>query len=288
LGLLERIFVWYVLTAGAIAAGFGFTAPAPQPGRTAIYLGIHAAVLAVALNLRRLARWRTPGEALLSRGLLTAVGLPIVFQSLALVLPGIHPEPFELRWIELDRAWFGVDPTVAAQRFVTPAAFELLQLCYSTFYLLPAVLVLVLLGARRIEAGERALATIAFAFLLSYAGYLIWPTLPPYRFLHHGPPLHGLLLADALHALLDGAELHRWDCFPSGHTMVTLVTLVLAWREARRLFWWLLPVGTLLIASTIALRYHYAVDVLAGAAGAVVALLLARLLLRAEAAAQTS
>jgi membrane-associated phospholipid phosphatase len=46
---------------------------------------------------------------------------------------------------------------------------------------------------------------------------------------------------------------------------VTLVTLWLARRSTPRLFWALLPIGTGLIVSTVALRYHYAVDVIAGA-----------------------
>jgi membrane-associated phospholipid phosphatase len=56
----------------------------------------------------------------------------------------------------------------------------------------------------------------------------------------------------------------KLDAFPSGHTMITVAVLIVAWRRARRLFWVLLPVGTLLIFSTMYCRYHYLVDVLAG------------------------
>jgi membrane-associated phospholipid phosphatase len=54
--------------------------------------------------------------------------------------------------------------------------------------------------------------------------------------------------------------------FPSGHTMIAAAVLIVAFRRARRLFWFLLPVGIGLIVSTVYCRYHYLVDVLAGLA----------------------
>ncbi|HVG36479.1 MAG TPA: phosphatase PAP2 family protein, partial [Thermoplasmata archaeon] len=49
-----------------------------------------------------------------------------------------------------------------------------------------------------------------------------------------------------------------------GHTMITTAVLIVAWRRAWKLFWWLLPAATLLIFSTMYCRYHYLVDVIAG------------------------
>lgn len=59
--------------------------------------------------------------------------------------------------------------------------------------------------------------------------------------------------------------------------MLSLVSLALAWR-VRALFFGLLPVVSLLVFSTVALRYHYVVDVLAGAAAVAPGLWLSRLL----------
>ena len=53
--------------------------------------------------------------------------------------------------------------------------------------------------------------------------------------------------------------------FPSLHAGVSLLTLVYAWRHVR---WYVLPLGivvTGLLASTVYLRHHYVVDLLAGA-----------------------
>jgi membrane-associated phospholipid phosphatase len=62
--------------------------------------------------------------------------------------------------------------------------------------------------------------------------------------------------------------------FPSLHAAVSLVALACAWRYLRRWFWALLPFVVGLWASTIYLRHHYTVDLLAGLALAPAALAL--------------
>jgi membrane-associated phospholipid phosphatase len=68
---------------------------------------------------------------------------------------------------------------------------------------------------------------------------------------------------------LDWLEGIHYDCFPSGHTAVT----VLAWWSSRRLsqglFWTYSAYTICMVFSTVYLRYHYAIDTGAGAAVAV-------------------
>lgn len=51
---------------------------------------------------------------------------------------------------------------------------------------------------------------------------------------------------------------------PSGHTMMTLMNMILAFRFRSKLRWVFLIMGCSLIFSTVYLRYHYVVDVIAG------------------------
>ena len=46
--------------------------------------------------------------------------------------------------------------------------------------------------------------------------------------------------------------------------MVTVAVLAEAARRSRKTFLWFLPFGTGLVLATVAGRYHYVVDVLAG------------------------
>lgn len=260
---LDRVWIAYllaVLAVGALADGGGDAAHQP-----AAFLGLHLGLLAVQLLLRARAD-RLPGALpRVSRALAAIVSAPLTFSAMGWLLPAVHPQPWEWRWHAFDRAAFGVDPTVALQGLMTPWFTEVLQWCYAAFYLLPiGACLCVLAGAGR-AAFDRAVVLVVFAFLVSYLGYLLFPTLPPYRFLDHGAPLRGVWLAEELNALLYAAEANRWDCFPSGHTMLSLVSVALVWRHARRWLWLFLPVATLLVFSTMALRYHWVIDVVAGA-----------------------
>lgn len=258
---VDRVWLWYLAAACTAVAIGGMGAPQGQP---APYIAVHVGLAIGVLAVKRWSAVRGRRAQIWARGALAAVALPVVFSSMGWVLPAVHPEPYEWLWIAADRRMWGGDPTVVAGAALSPWTTEVLQWAYSTFYFLPVAVVVGVARRRSDAAFESALVTVVFCFLLSYLGYFLWPTLPPYRFLPHGDPLQGGWLANTLYASIDAVELHRWNCFPSGHTMVSVVCLALAWRWVRGLFLILLPVVSLLVVSTVALRYHYAADVLAG------------------------
>jgi membrane-associated phospholipid phosphatase len=103
--------------------------------------------------------------------------------------------------------------------------------------------------------------------LVSYIGYLIVPARGPRFLLKHLQhiPLQGLWLFQGMQSTLDRLESAHYDCFPSGHTELT----ILAWWGSRmvsnRLFKVYFAYTPLIIFATVYLRYHYSVDVLAGA-----------------------
>ncbi len=48
--------------------------------------------------------------------------------------------------------------------------------------------------------------------------------------------------------------------------MISVAVLIVMWKRARDVFWWLLPIASVLILSTVYCRFHYVVDLIAGAA----------------------
>ncbi len=262
---LDRVWIAYLLAAlavGVLADGGGDPAH-----RQVAFLALHGGLLAVQLWLRAFAD-RLPGALPVVLRVLAAIAsAPLTFSAMGWLLPAVHPEPWEWRWHAFDRAVFGADPTVVLQGTLTPWSTEVLQWCYAAFYLLPIGACLCVLRCAGRAAFDRSVVIVVFGFLVSYLGYLLFPTLPPYRFLDHGAPLQGIWLAEELNALLYAAEANRWDCFPSGHTMLSLVSVALVWRHARRWLWLFLPVATLLVFSTMALRYPGVIVVRAGAVG---------------------
>lgn len=242
-------------------------APAQDPVYVPVpFLAIHAVLLAAAVYLHRVGPRLTDVQRRSWRCTLFTVGLPAVFSTLGWILPAVHPEPYEWTWLLWDRALFGgADPTVLAESLLSPWFTEVLQWVYASFYLIPiaALAGTAVLSGR--QAFDRGLTIVTFCFLVSYLGYLLWPTLPPYLYLDYDKPISGLWLATDIHLLLNSLEGNHWDCFPSGHTMLSLVSLILVWRSARRLLPVLVPVVVLMILSTVALRYHFVIDVMAGA-----------------------
>lgn len=205
---------------------------------------------------------------------------PMYQQSQQLV-PALHPRDYDQLLIELDRMLFGTDPTHWFARFANPWLTEYLQMCYVSFYLLPIAVAFSFFFQRRIPTMLRFGRMIVFGFYVSYLAYFALPAIGPRFTLHEFSQLDrelpGIVLTPYLRALVNeggGIEpgepfperVVNRDCFPSGHTMMTLLTIILAWRCRSTLRVPVTIIGLSLIVATVYLRYHYVVDLIAGAA----------------------
>ena len=102
-------------------------------------------------------------------------------------------------------------------------------------------------------------------FAVGFAGYLLVPALGParaYPELFRGP-LPGGNVARMISELV-AAGSSGYDVFPSLHVFITCILLDHDWRKVRSRFWMLVIPSLGLLMSTVYLRYHYGVDVLAG------------------------
>jgi hypothetical protein len=199
------------------------------------------------------------------RELLPVPVVPFVFLNLGRLIPLVNPRTFDAELEAFDRALLGPEAQVALYSLPLPAWIaDVLTIAYSTFFFL-AIVLAVVLAARRDPFLPQVTAAIVFTFVVSYAGYFVVPAYGPrstvaqQRYLS----LPAGLVGDRLREQLDQWEKTKTDAFPSGHTMVTLAVLYCARRRYRALYNVLLPFGSLLIAATILLTYHYVVDVLA-------------------------
>jgi membrane-associated phospholipid phosphatase len=108
-------------------------------------------------------------------------------------------------------------------------------------------------------------------YALGLTGYTVLPATDPLYTVNFSATLPESPFAEALLTAISGAG-NGFDVFPSIHVAVTLYLLVFDFLNFRRRFWLLLLPCCLLWVSTVYLRYHYFVDVLAGVAVAVVGL----------------
>jgi membrane-associated phospholipid phosphatase len=189
------------------------------------------------------------------------------YKEMALFIPATGRRDADEWLAGLDRAIWHANPTVWLERIYSPVLTEFLQLVYTLF--IPAVLLVAYLLWRKRRFGEFQYYAflIAIGFLASYIGYLVVPARGPRFLLKHlqHVPLQGLWLFHIMQSALDTLESAHYDCFPSGHTELT----ILAWWGSRmvsnRFFKVYFAYTPLIIFATVYLRYHYSVDVLAGA-----------------------
>ena len=171
------------------------------------------------------------------------------------------------QWLaNLDYSLWHANPTVWLERIQSPLLTEYLQVIYTLF--VPAVLWIALLvwKDRRYAEFQYYAFLIALGFLVSYVGYLFVPARGP-RFLlrdvQHAP-LQGLWFFHAMQGGLDRLESIAYDCFPSGHTELTLLAWWSSHKLVRPLFWPYFAYTSSIIFATVYLRYHYTIDILAG------------------------
>jgi len=108
--------------------------------------------------------------------------------------------------------------------------------------------------------------SMIYCFYLSYVGYFIFPAIGPRFTLDHLQtfPLQGIWIMQEIQIVLNKLENIQRDAFPSGHTAITVLTLVYAFKYHKTYSKILLPVTIMMVTSTVYLRYHYVIDVIGG------------------------
>jgi membrane-associated phospholipid phosphatase len=203
----------------------------------------------------------------------------ITFKQLYYMVHPIHPTDYDELLIKIDRWLFGVDPTHWLYQFSHPVITEILQIVYTSFYLLPIIVGIDLIKNKKYDEFEFAAFLIVYGFFLSYLGYFSLPAVGPRFTLHDffniNNELPGLFLTPYLREFVNIGEsipkgtinphlLVQRDVFPSGHTQMTLLTMYATIKFNTKTKYFIIPTGILLIISTVYLRYHYVIDLIAG------------------------
>ncbi len=231
---------------------------------------LRLALAVAALVVLAFALWLRPRSPIVQslRDVLPFVVCILIYTNLHDTIGFVNPHDVHHWLIALDRALFGQVPCLWAERFITYDRTEVMQLLYLNFFWIAPSTALLLLFKRRWPEFRAATMGVLVCFYLGYALYVIFPAAPPrivliYEFtknLSGRPHFFSTLSAQALSLL----PVDSRAAFPSLHAAVSLVALLYAWRYLRAWFWILLPFAVGLWVSTIYLRHHYAVDLLAG------------------------
>lgn len=165
---------------------------------------------------------------------------------------------------------FGGQPVLWAERYITPARTEFFNFFYANFYVVaPSVVLVLWFSGKRDEARYALLGTI-LCFYTGYVLYVIFPAAPPRLYFESlglfTVSLRGGPITNFQQALIDMMPNHAARAaFPSLHSAVSFLSLYYAWTYCRWFFPFLLVFVVGLLVSTVYLRHHWVVDLIAGA-----------------------
>lgn len=261
---------------------------------------INSCILLVSIVFVNYLRSRNAGKGM--RALHTFYIIPVVlliFKTVEKLSFALHGRDYDNILIAIDRTIFGANPTqwLFEHIPVMPLFVEIMQLCYFSYYFLPVILAVEFFIRRRHDHAEdhytdeleQLRFIVIYGLLVSYVGYFSMPGIGPRFTLHDfwaiSKELPGVFLTEPIRWFINLAENIRTgmtnaqaaeavtrDVFPSGHTELALLSIILAFRFKARSRWLIFTLGTGLIFSTIYLRYHYVIDVIGGSLLAIIAL----------------
>jgi len=196
-----------------------------------------------------------------------------LYESISGLLPVFTGGHTYDAWIDnLDKSILGISPTVWLQKITFPWLTEILYLFYFIYFLMPVVLVAILFRNKKYYETEVSMFILFINYYGAYIMYFFVPVQGPRIYLaqDHTVPLDGYIFAQPIRDIINFFEPSTLDCFPSLHTSIVIVVTLLAGRFYRRFYKLYIFLSVVIIFSLIYLRYHYILDVVAGALWAVV------------------
>jgi membrane-associated phospholipid phosphatase len=200
-------------------------------------------------------RWRV-------RLLYYPAAMGVSFFAMGVAVPLLGYPKVDWLLLQWDRALVGETPAVAWELWLRPWTEDWAMAGYLFFFYY------LIVGPGyyciwHIRLFRKCMVGLFTLYGLAFMGYTVLPAGGPHRWMTFQTPLHGPWLLDwTINPLNHGSN--SVDVFPSIHLAASLYLLLFDWRHRLRRFWWFLVPCVLLWFSTLYLRFHYFVDVLAG------------------------
>jgi membrane-associated phospholipid phosphatase len=219
----------------------------------------------------------------------TGLFFPMVLSyfEMRFLLPALEPNLVDAQLMAIDEAIFGVSPVFTLQALNQyPLAIEWLSVAYYSYFYIMA---LMLLPSLYLESHRVMAELLAGALIICAVGHVFYTLVPgggPVLHIAFDEPLNGGFFLDKVFETVSAAGA-QYDVFPSLHTAyLTYFALVAYGRRREPIFKVVFPILAVIaahmIVATVALRWHWAIDVIAGLALAIAARLISFALVKAE------
>jgi hypothetical protein len=222
------------------------------------YLGVSIIVLVllILLTAKRTGLWRS------LRHLSLYLFLFLIYESIGQIVVALQRPVFDSQLLEIDRVLFGESPAMFFS--INPWLSEIMSAGYLSYHLYIHGTILYFL-LRPTENSYLFFRYLYCGFAIGLIGYLLIPAKGPFAAYQHlfDEPVSGFFITQ-FNSFMVSLGSPSYDVFPSLHVLMILIMLDFDWKNRRRIFWAMLPICMVLFTSTLYLRYHYAVDLIAG------------------------
>jgi len=194
----------------------------------------------------------------------------VIFESFFMILPYFNPHDYDAQLAHIDFSMLGVHPTVWIEQWFHPGLTDLMYLLYLFYFPLPLFILGFLYQRGEYKKLDRSVFLLFVVYFGAYIGYFAVPAMGP-RFYEplmalQTKSLDGFLFAQPIRTLIGYFEPNKFDAFPSLHMAISLCTLLLMGKYNRKMFLVFLLVVVGIWISLVYCRYHYVIDMVAGAA----------------------
>jgi len=144
---------------------------------------------------------------------------------------------------------------------------EILSFCYFSYYPMLPIFLIVTFARKHYRVVIEFTAAACLTFFISYLLFSLYPVEGPRWYFAelYANKIEGPLFRPLVEMVINRGAVHG-GAMPSSHTGVALVIMLFCFRYYRRAGWILLPIVTGLALGTVWGRFHYASDVIVGAA----------------------
>ena len=225
----------------------------------------------------QVAEWSRSGKlAIVLRALPTYFLCGAAFGNLSGFIHRLSPTDHDQWLIAADRIiGFGHDPIKLLEPLVTEARVRFFLQVYLSLYLVPWFAMMLFVSRGQLRAFRDQVVAWWLALTIGWSGYLLVPAIGPQYSLRD---TYVRPVLDVERVLAGGTEFLPRDAFPSLHTGFSVTVLIVVWRNTKN--WFVRTAFTIwvvgIVFSTMYLRIHYAIDVVAGIPLAFLATWLAR------------
>ena len=180
----------------------------------------------------------------------------------------VNPNDIDLSLMAWDEYLLGFQPAIYLEQYISPGLTDFMYSSYSAFLIYILVFSMYLYVKKENTVFRETLVSIILTFYIGYIGYVFFPAVGPKFTMSHmfETSLMGTEITDRLSFLMNYeiSEYTRRDCFPSLHNGIIFLILLFAFKQSKIYALFFLPFAISLFISTLYLRYHYFIDMIAG------------------------